>query len=197
MHSLDIRYTDAFIRCILGFCDWLAISQRSVSECRANAQLMHSECLANHCDNPKEYEKVGTLSWAVSYSIIPMHYLQQPRMNKFIKLLRSVNNIKAGTLFLSLLNIVKLFSLIMQFIMAVSASYVYCFLLYAFYMNNIICVNYILQNCLVGCIFLSVSNKHTHNSLPPPPPPPPTHTLIYIYIYIHTHTLRKHTLTYT
>ena len=68
---------------------------------------MHSECLANHCDNPKEYmyEKVGTLSWAVSHSIIPMHYLQQPRMNKFIKLLRSVDNIKAGTLFLSLLDI--------------------------------------------------------------------------------------------
>ena len=51
-------------------------------------------------------------------------------MNKFIKLLRSVDNIKAGTLFLSLLDIVKLLSLIMQFIMAVSASYVYCYLLF-------------------------------------------------------------------
>ena len=68
-----------------------------------------------------------------------------------------MDNIKAGTLFLSLLDIVKLFSLIMQFIMAVSASYVYCFSLYAFHMNNIICVNYILQNCLVGCISLSLS----------------------------------------
>ena len=193
MHSLNIRYTDAFIRCILGFRDLPAISQRSVSECRANAQLMHSECLANHCHNPKEYEKVGTLSWAVSHSIIPMHCLQQPRMNKFIKLLRSVDNIKAGTLFLSLLDIVKLFSLIMQFIMAVSASYVYCFSLYAFYMNNIICVNYILQNCLVGYISLSLSlslslsNKHTHKH-----PPPPTHTHTpsshtHTHIYIHTH----------
>ena len=157
---------------------------------------MHSECLANHCDNPKQYEKVGTLSWAVSHSIILMHYLQQPRMNKFIMLLRSVDNIKAGALFLSLLDIVKLFSLIMQFVMAVSASYVYCFSLYAFYMNNIICVNYILQNCLAGCISLSLSlslsNKQTHNP-PTPTPTPPPHTPSYIY----THTLRKHTLTYT
>ena len=163
---------------------------------------MHSECLANHCDNPKEYEKVCTLSWAVSHSIIPMHYLQQPRMNKFIKLLRSVDNIKAGTLFLSLLDIVKLFSLIMQFIMAVSASYVYCFSLYAFYMNNIICVNYILQNCLVGCILsLSLSNKHTHNPPNPHPTPhthTPSHTHTHTHTYIYTHTsVRKHTLTYT
>ena len=151
---------------------------------------MHSECLANHCDNPKEYEKVGTWSWAVSHSIIPMHYLQQPMMNKFIKLLRSVDNIKAGTLLLSLLDIVKLFSLIMQFIMAVSASYVYCFSLYAFYMNNIICVNYILQNCLVGCISLSLSLSltNTHTQPPLPPPPPHTHTLIYTHTHTHTHT---------
>ena len=65
----------------------------------------------------------------------------------------------------------------MQFIMPVSVSYVYCFSLYAFCMNNIICVNYILQNCLVYTIYndcisalslslsLSLSpphNKHTH-----------------------------------
>ena len=41
----------------------------------------------------------------------------------------------------------------MQFIMAVSVSYVYCFSLYAFCMNNIICVNYVLQNCLVYTIY--------------------------------------------
>ena len=72
--------------------------------------------------------------------------------------------------------------------MAVSASYVYCFSLYAFYMNNIICVNYILQNCLVGCIFLSLSNKH-----PPPPPPPHTHILISIHTHTHTHTTQAYT----
>ena len=155
---------------------------------------MHSECLANHCNNPKEYERVGTLSWAVSHSIIPMHYLQQPRMNKFIKLLRSVDNIKAGTFFLSLLDIVKLFSLIMQFIMAVSASYVYCFSLYAFHMNNIICVNYILQNCLVGCIFLSLSLSLS-NKPPPPPPPPHTHTHSHPHIYMHTHYASIHSHT--
>ena len=149
---------------------------------------MHSECLANHSDNPKEYEKVGTLSWAVIHSIIPMHYLQQPRMNKFIKLLRSVDNIKTGTLFLSLLDIVKLFSLIMQFIMAVSASYVYCFSLYAFHMNNIICVNYILQNCLVGCISLSLSLSLSLTNTPPH-----THTHTHTLIYIYTHTTQAYT----
>ena len=59
----------------------------------------------------QQYEKAPTLSWAVSPSIIPLHYSQQPSKNKSIKLLRSVDNIKAETLFLHLLDIVKLFSL--------------------------------------------------------------------------------------
>ena len=109
-------------------------SQRSISQCRANAQLMHSESLQTRelIVITQRDEKLGTLSWAVSHSIIPLHYLQQPSMNNVIKLLRSVDNIKAGeTLFLCLLDIVKLFRF-MQFIMAVSVSYVYCFSLYAF-----------------------------------------------------------------
>ena len=88
---------------------------------------MHSESLQTQefIVITQEYEKVGTLSWAVSHSIIPLHYLQ-PSMNNVIKLLRSVDNIKAGnviSLFIRHCKIVQF----MQFIMAVSVSYVYCF----------------------------------------------------------------------
>ena len=166
---------------------------------------MHSECLAIiantpiYSDNPKEYGKVGTLSWAVSHSIIPLHYLQQPSMNKFIKLLRSVDNIKAGNLIPSFIRHCKIVQF-MQFtcIMAVSVSYVYCFSLYAFCMNNIICVNYTLQNCLDytiynGCISaLSLSLSLSLSLFLSTPTPTNTHT------YTHTHTgVHKHTLTYT
>ena len=65
-------------------------------------------------------------------------------MNKIVKLLRSVDNIKAGNLISLFIRHCKIVQF-MQFIMAVSVAYVYCFSLYAFYMNNIICVNYTLQ----------------------------------------------------
>ena len=68
---------------------------RSVSIFWTFAKSLSSEFIAI---TQKEYEKVGTLRWAVSHSIIPLHYLQQPSMNKFIKLLRSWDNIKAGNL---------------------------------------------------------------------------------------------------
>ena len=135
-----------------------------------------------YSDNPKEYEKVGTLSWAVSHSIIPLHYLQQPSMNNVIKLLRSVDNIKAGnviSLFIRHCKIVQF----MQFIMAVSVSYVYCFSLYAFCMNNIICVNYILQNCLVYTIY-----NDCISALSLPTPPPPWKKMEHIFtLATHTH----------
>ena len=74
----------------------------------------------------------------------------------------------------------------MQFIMAVSVSYVYCFSLYAFCMNNIICVNYILQNCLIYTIYNDCISALSFS----PSLPQQTHT--------HTHTsVHKHTLTYT
>ena len=86
-------------------------------------------------------------------------------MNKFITLLRSVDNIKAGNLISWSVRHCKIVQF-MQFIMAVSVSYVNCFPLNAFYMNSVICVNYTLQNCLVytiynGCIsVLSLSLSH-------------------------------------
>ena len=150
---------------------------------------MQSECLAIiantpiYSDNPKEYEKVGTLSWAVSHSIIPLHYLQQPSMNKFIKLLRSVDNIKAGNLISLFIRHCKIVQL-MQFIMAVSVSYIYCFSLYAFCMNNIICVNYTLQNCLVYTIYNGCISALSLSLFLSTPTPTNTH----IHTHTHTHT---------
>ena len=107
-------------------------------------------------------------------------------MNNVIKLLRSVDNIKAGnviSLFIRHCKIVQF----MQFVMAVSVSYVYCFSLYAFCMNNIICVNYILQNCLVYKWLYFCSLSLSFSLSPPPPPPPNKHK--------HTHTSAKQYLT--
>ena len=133
--------------------------------------------------------------WVGQSVIASSHWIQQPSMNKFINLLRSVDNIKAGNLISLFIRHSKIVQF-MQFIMAVSVSYVYCFSLYAFYMSNIICVNYTLQNCLVytiynGCISarsLSVSLSLFLSLFLSPPRPQQTHT--------HTHTL-THTLTHT
>ena len=101
-----------------------------------------------------------------------------------------MDNIKARNLISLFIRHCKIVQF-MQFIMAVSVSYVYCFSLYAFCMNNIMCVNYTLQNCLVytiynGCIsVLSLStptptHTHTHKHN--------THTDTQTHTHTHTHT---------
>ena len=133
------------------------------------------------------------MSWAVSHSIIPLHYLQQPSMNKFIELLRSVDNIKAGNLISLFIRHCKIVQF-MQIIMAVSVPYVYCFSLYAFGMNNITCVNYTLQNCLVYTIYNGCTSARAR-SLSLSLHPTPTNTQAYTHIHLNNISTQQHMIT--